>query len=297
MKKISFVIISYNRPKETIEAIKNIYFDLYKLEDYEYDLIVINNGSTVSYKDVEEYIKNNNIFLQYIDSPKNLGVSGGRNLGLKHVQGEYVAFMDDDAEYKMLDTPRLIVDKFTLYPDVGIIGFAVHNFFSHEEDLPVKDKNKLKENEFYNNLFWGGAFVMKTSLFKTIGGFDDGFFYGMEEYDYAYRTMDHGCKILFTKEIVVLHKVSPYGRETNTTKFRRSFINKTIIAYRYLPMIYVFSHFFMWSIYLLKKTGFNLFNWFSAVRELFKKIKNEKRHPISPSTLAYIRSVSGRLWY
>lgn len=297
MKIISFIIISFNRPKETVESIKNIYFDLNKTDGYEYDLIVINNGSNVAYDEVDNYIKENNLKLQYINSSKNLGVSGGRNLGLSYVRGEYVAFIDDDAEFKMLDTPSLIVEKFKKYPDAGIIGFAVHNYFSGEEDLPVKDKKKLKQNEFYNNLFWGGAFVMKTNVYRTIGGFDDSFFYGMEEYDYAYRTMDKGFKILFTKEIVVLHKVSPYGREKNIVKFRRSLINKTIIAYRFLPIEYVFTHYCMWSLYFLRKSGFNVINWLSATAELLKKIKKEKRRPIGKSTLSYIHTVKGRLWY
>jgi GT2 family glycosyltransferase len=61
----------------------------------------------VSYDDVEDYIKENNINLQYIKSTKNLGVSGGRNLGLNYAKGEFVAFMDDDAEFK-IDSIQLL---------------------------------------------------------------------------------------------------------------------------------------------------------------------------------------------
>jgi GT2 family glycosyltransferase len=294
---ISIIIISYNRPVETIASIRNVLLELDELPGFEKELIVINNGSTVDYSDVVSYIKDNNLVLNYVDNPENLGVSAGRNLGITHAHGRYVIFMDDDAVFQKTNVLAEVHDKFTKDPDAGIIGFGVYNFFTGEQDHPVKDQKKLSENEFYNNIFWGCGFVVRKAVFDQIGPFDGRFFYGMEEYDLCYRAMDKGHKVLFTKDIAVLHKVSTSGRERNTAKFSRMFINKNLIAYRYLGGYYRFTHFFMWSAFLIIRSGFNLVNYFRAVKKLREAIKGDKRTPISKETVNYIKSVSGRLTY
>ncbi len=297
METISFIIISYNRPAETVESIRNVMSEIEKVPGYLFDLIVINNGSTVDYKEVEEFIQTEQLQLNYINSPENLGVSRGRNLGIKNAKGKYVVFIDDDAIFKTLDAPKTIVDKFEQYPDTGIIAFGIHNYYTGIEDHPVKDKVLLQQQEFYNNLFWGCGFVVKKEVFDLIGDFDASFFYGMEEYDLAYRTIDAGYKILFTKNVIVLHKVSPKGRETNIVKFSRQFVNKTIIAYRFLPYRFVVSHFIMWSAYFIVKSRCNLFKWVTSCYELFSRMVKEKRTPISKDSLAYLKKVNARLTF
>lgn len=292
---ISIIIISYNRPVETIESIQNVLMELDELPGFTKELIVINNGSTVDYSEVEKFIKDNNLTLNYVDNPENLGVSAGRNLGITHAHGRYVIFMDDDAVFEKRDVLAQVHQKFEDKPEVGIIGFGVYNFFTGEQDHPVKNQKKLSENEFYNNIFWGCGFVVRKAVFDEIGPFDGRFFYGMEEYDLCYRAMDKGHKVLFTKDIAVLHKVSTSGREKNTAKYTRMFINKNLIAYRYLGAYYRLTHFIMWSGFLLRGSGFNLINYFSAIGKLRKAIKGDQRRPISQETIAYIKSVSGRL--
>lgn len=297
MSKMSFVVLSYNRPIETVEVIQNIIYDLQDVEGIEKEVIVINNGSSVSYTEVTNFIQENNLDLKYIDHPENLGVSGGRNLGVQHATGEYLIFIDDDAVFKETDIIEKIASKFAQYESLGIIGFGIYNFYTNEIDHPVKKKAKLKEIEFYNNIFWGGAFVVLKKVLDEVGSFDDRFFYGMEEYDLAYRAINHKYKILFTSEISILHKVSPSGREKNSIKYYRMFVNKCLIAYRYLPLHYVFSHIFMWSGFLLLKSRGNILLFFKAIQSLTKEIRKGKRTTISKDAIQYIKSVSGRLTY
>ncbi len=296
MEKISFVILSYNRPTETIEAMQNILFDLQDLEGFQKEIVVVNNGSTVSYSPVTEFIQTQEL-VKYIDHPVNLGVSGGRNLGIKNATGKYLIFLDDDAIFKEKDILDTVHSHFSKDQTLGIIAFALYNFYTNESDHPVKKKKKLKEDEFYNNIFWGGACVIHRKVFEEAGVLDEQFFYGMEEYDLAYRMLDKKYKILFTKKVSVLHKVSPAGRERNDVKYLRMFANKCLIAYRYLPWFYVVSHILAWSAYLLFKTRMNLAVFFKAYKTLYLKIQNTQRTPIAKETLQYIKSVSGRLVY
>ena len=299
MDKISIVIISYNRPSVTIETLKNILYEVDDVPNFEKEIILINNGSTVDYAEVENFLAKENATINYIDNPDNLGVSGGRNIGIKAATGKYISFIDDDAVFKNRDSLKMIHQKFTEYADqnIGVIGFCIENFYSGEPDYPVKNQSKLVEDEFLNNIFWGGGSVFRKEVFEKSGEFDASFFYGMEEYDLGYRIIDKGYKILFTKNITVLHKVSPDGRETNLVKISRFFKNKSIVAYRYLPWPYVISHILIWSVYLLFKSKGNIFLLFRNWSSLYKAIKVNQGTPISNEAISYVKSVSGRLIY
>lgn len=296
-KKITIIIISYNRAQKTLESIHNVLFEVDDIDGFEKELIVINNGSSTNYAEVEKYVKECEVPINYIDNGENLGVSGGRNLGLKSATGDYVFFIDDDAVFEKPDVFSVVHDRFSNNQNLAVIGFAVVNFYNGEKDYPVKDKSRWVEDEFFNNVFWGGACAIRRSVFDEIGTFDTSFFYGMEEYDFAYRAMNKDFKILFTKRVVVLHKVEPAGRETDLVKFSRLFVNKCIVAYRYLPMKFLLTHIFMWSIFLIVKSKGNLVNYIKSLKTYFTKTKTNNRTVISKSALKYIKSVSGRLSY
>jgi GT2 family glycosyltransferase len=119
----------------------------------------------------------------------------------------------------------------------------------------------------------------------------------MEEYDLSYRILEAGYSIVYSDKIVMLHKESPHGRTTKKEKLRMMWINKSKVAYRYLPIKYFRSTSVMWSLQYLRKTGFDLKGFFSGWKEIKKIRKNEKRTPISKSTLKYLEKVKARLWY
>ena len=298
----TFMIISFNRPKETVEVVQNI-LELENVEGFSKEIMVINNGSDKSYKEFEDYLDSldevSRAMVVYIDHHENTGVAGGRNLGISKASGEYIFSIDDDAEFEQLDVLPFTLKKFEEYKDdnVKLIGFTVKNYYDGSLDLPVKDKSKAQEKEFLNNLFWGGAHVIKKDVFDKVGVYSEEFFYGMEEYDLAYKTMDAGYRILFTSSINVLHKVSPEGREPERTKFRRMLENKVLVAYKYLPKRYVISHLLMWSIFYLVKSKGHITGFLKIFTSLRSRSKTTDRNPISRDTLRYIKSVKGRVWY
>jgi len=298
----SFLIISYNRPKETVEAVQNV-LSLHIPSGWEIDICVLNNGSTLTYEIFEAYLKGLPVEalqkVQYINHAVNLGVAGGRNLLFGHAKGEYLLSMDDDSEIKEPEAIAVLLSKFEQYKghNIGLVGFSVHNYFTGEIDNPVKDKEREKQGEFLNNIFWGGAHVVKREVLESVGPYQEDFFYGMEEYDLAYKLMDAGYRILFTNKVTLLHKVSPLGREGDVVKWGRLFVNKTLIAWKYLPMIYVLTHFVMWSAYFLAKSKMNLGSYFQLLTQLRQKISHTPRVVIKEETLNYIRHVKGRLTY
>jgi GT2 family glycosyltransferase len=302
MRIFSFLIISYNRPQETVEAVQNV-LTLRIPDGWEIDICVLNNGSTMPYDIFDDYWAelddDAKSKLQYIQHNQNLGVAGGRNLLFGYAKGEYLLSMDDDSEIAEPDAIEILLDKFEQYnkDNVGLVGFSVKNYFTGEIDNPVKNKEREKQGEFLNNIFWGGAHVVKRDLIAQVGPYQDDFFYGMEEYDLAYKLMDAGYRILFTNKVTLLHKVSPEGREGNIVKWGRLFVNKSLISYKYLPYHYFITHFIMWSAYFLVRSKGGFRTYFQLLGQLKGKLSATQRRPINRSTLAYIRSVKGRLTY
>lgn len=89
MPKVSVVIPAYNAMSylpETVASVLNQTF-----EDYE--VIVVNDGSKDDIKIWIAQLADTRIKLI---SQENQGLSGARNTGIAHAQGEYVAFLDAD---------------------------------------------------------------------------------------------------------------------------------------------------------------------------------------------------------
>jgi len=279
-KVISIIVISYNRQKSCFETILNVQ-QLETPEGYFKQIVVINNGSDESYNVIK------NLHIDYFRSTKNLGVSGGRNLGISKSVGNYIVFIDDDAIFKYEDSLVYLIHKFK---QADVVGFAVWDYYANKWDLPVKNKERRKCDEFYNNVFWGGAVAFKRSVFDKIGMFDESFFYGMEEYDLSYKAIQAGFKIYFTRNIVVIHKHKISGKY-NIKKYKGMFENKCLVAWRYLPFRYFVSHLIFWGGFLLVRSK-SFIHLFDSMYRLFKKLN--KRKVIDTK---YIKSVSGRLNY
>lgn len=299
----SFIVISYNRPQDTLNVCQNI-LDLFSVTGYNKEIIIINNGSSDDYTAFENYLKQlspeERALINYIDSESNLGVAGGRNLGIEQSTGDYLVFIDDDALFNQRNTLQLVLNRFEKYEDseqVKIIAFLEHRVHEKKDYPSTKSKTLAKEEEFFTNYFIGCGHCIKREVFDEVGLYDASFFYGVEEYDLAYKVLDAGYRILYTSKISVNHFLNAAGRESNKQKMERMFLNKMVVAQKYLPKKYVRSHFWGWSWYYLKNTGFN----FWELLKLWFKWKKEKskvnRKELKPSTVQYIKKVEGRLRY
>lgn len=303
MKPLSFVIITYNRPADTLELLQNI-SELNGAKELLQDVILVNNASSEDYTAVKKF-HHPHLPLQYIDSPENLGVTKGRNFALQFAKGEIIIFLDDDAILQNADALENVVAAFNKpgYKNrpVGIVSFKVlyYNTLQMQVNaLPHKQFDLFKDKkEFFTYYFAGGAHAIKKTILDEVGQLPPEFFYGMEEYDLSYRILDNGYSIIYDNSIVMLHKESPLGRKPKSEKVRMMWVNKTKVAFRYLPKKYFYSTAIMWSLEYLKKTGFDIKGWFKGWQQIFEISSNEKRTKIKSRTLDYLHEVNARLWY
>lgn len=304
MKPLSFIIITYNRSADMLELLKNI-SQLDKAPELLQEVIVVNNASTVDYREVKEYINNTQqLPFRYYDAPENLGVARGRNYAIQKATGPILIMLDDDAVLQNRDCLVNLVKEFeapaTERP-LAIVSFKILYYDTLQmqvNGLPHKRYNEYKDKSFFHTYYYaGGAHAIRKDVIGKLGSYPDDFFYGMEEYDLSYRILDAGYSIVYSDKIVMLHKESPLGRKPKKEKLREMWVNKSKVAYRYLPKRYYYSTSFMWSLQYLKVTGFDLKGFFKGWREALRIPKTQQRTPISQETLAYLRKVQARLWY
>lgn len=298
------MIITYNRPDDMHALLKNI-AQLDDVEGLLEEVIVVNNASTVDYSNVEHFIQSNpQLNINYIVANENLGVTKGRNFAIEKSRAPILILIDDDVEIENRDCLRNIVTAFeaesTSRPK-AIVSFKVLYYDTRKMQknaLPHKRYNAFKNKRFFETYFYaGGAHAVKRSVLEEVGRYPEGFFYGMEEYDLSYRILDAGYSIVYSDSIVMLHKESPLGRKPKADKLRMMWVNKTKVAWRYLPAIYFYSTAAMWSLQYLRVTGFHLKGFWRGWKEIAAIRKQERPRRIKPATLQYIKTLKARLWY
>lgn len=304
INKISIIIISYNRPADALELLQNI-TTLKQTAELLQEVILINNNSSVSYQDVEAYISQHNIYpFKYISSPENLGVSRGRNLGISLATASILFFLDDDA---LLDDAGALQQIHTAFSATykerapGILSFRVLYHENRQWQInafPHKHFKAYSHLQAFDTYYYVGcAHAIKKEVFEKAGMLPVDFFYGMEEYDLSYRTIEAGFSIQYNSGVTVLHKESPHGRQPKPEKLKGMWINKSKVAWRYLPKKYFYSTAGMWGLLFLLKTGFNIRLFISGLKALSAIPGAEPRKPLSEKAMQYIRSTNPRLWY
>jgi glycosyltransferase involved in cell wall biosynthesis len=89
---ISIIMPTYNRADFILNSIRGVLNQSF--EDFE--LIIVNDGSTDGTEGIIESVKDKRI--RYF-SQKNMGVAAARNLGLEKAQGKWISFCDSDDVY------------------------------------------------------------------------------------------------------------------------------------------------------------------------------------------------------
>jgi GT2 family glycosyltransferase len=304
-KRIAIVIITYNRPGDALELAQNI-SRLQDVSTLVSEVIFVNNKSTVSYAGLEQFIQEHpEIPFRYYITPENLGVARGRNFAIQQSTAPVMLFLDDDALFENSDALRQLQQIFNEADDAGqstgIVSFKVYYYDTYELQqtaFPHKQFEQRKHlHHFQTGYFVGCAHAIRREVFDKTGYYPTDFFYGMEEYDLSYRAIAAGFDIVYDDRVVILHKESPMGRLPNRDKLQGMWVNKSKVAWKFLPAWYFFTTAFMWSFEYLRKSGYHLPGWLKGWKEIMRVPSTEKRMPIDKSGLAYLKKVQARLWY
>ena len=144
MKKISIVIPMYNEEAVAKECYKRITSVLLELTNYDYEIVIVDDGSKDKTLEVIEEIAENDKKLRVISFSRNFGHQAAVTAGLKETTGDAVVIIDAD----MQDPPELIKDMVDLWEDGNEVVYAVRSKRKGESIFKV-----LSAKMFYKVLY------------------------------------------------------------------------------------------------------------------------------------------------
>ena len=171
--KLSIVIPLYNKEKYIDRCIESLLNQ--DLAPSEYEIIVINDGSTdTSYSIAEEFAKTNENVHLY--SQENKGLSVTRNRGMELAKGDYIYFLDAD-DYIASDVIKNLVEL-SAENDLDILGFK--SIYVSDELVTESSTRNLQHNSMqvmdgitligergYRNEVWW--YILKRSFLLETG--------------------------------------------------------------------------------------------------------------------------------
>jgi len=217
------------------------------------EIIIADNGSTDNslLVLVDEFPEIKTIVLD-----KNYGYAGGYNLALQQIDAEYFVLLNSDVEVTG-NWLNPLIDYLDANPDTAacqpkVRSFACRDKFEHAGaaggfidmlGYPFCRGRVLGVTETdagqYDNIceiFWatGACFVIRSAIFRKMGGFDADFFAHMEEIDLCWRIKSRGYKIVCIPESVIFHVGGGALKMESPYKTYLNFRNNNLMLYKNL---------------------------------------------------------------
>lgn len=149
MKKVSVIVPMYCEEKVAEECYMRVKNVLESLKDYEYEIIIVNDGSKDKTLEILERIAINDFKVKVISFSRNFGHQAAVTAGLKEATGDAVAIIDADLQ----DPPELIKDMIELWEQGNDVIYG---------------KRKKRDGEPAFKLFTAKMFYKTLNLLSNI---------------------------------------------------------------------------------------------------------------------------------
>jgi GT2 family glycosyltransferase len=205
---VDVVILSLNRAELTVACVESVL----EQENITPHLFIIDQGSEESQLSFLKKFTENISSILLIELNNNLGVPGGRNLGMKKGKSDYIVCIDNDAEFESPYEVGRAIAELQKDSSEAVLGFKIVNYFSNELDITSWSYPKTmlpRQNEvFKTTRFCGAGHAIRRSALELTEYYDESLFFYWEEVDLSYQLINLGFEILYYPPVVIRHKVS-----------------------------------------------------------------------------------------
>ncbi|MBI4525720.1 MAG: glycoside hydrolase family 99-like domain-containing protein [Deltaproteobacteria bacterium] len=213
---ISIIIPVYNNERLTLECLASI---ARNTRGCSYEIIVIDDGSGERTQEILARVKN----ITHLRNQQNLGFLRTCNRAAERARGEFVVFLNNDAQV-LEGWLVALVKTFSNYSNVGAVGpkvlfpdgrlqeagvcldpGATSRLVGLFDDPELPKYNRLREVDYVS----GCCLILPTRLFREMGGFDQAFAPAYcEDVDLCFGLRSRGYRILYNPRAVVVHHLS-----------------------------------------------------------------------------------------
>ena len=143
MKKLSVIVPMYCEEAVIGECYKRLTNIMKKIDNYNYEIIVVNDGSKDNTLEILEEIAQKDKNVKVISFSRNFGHQAAVTAGLKNVTGDAIVIIDADLQ----DPPELIPDMLKLWEEGNEVIYAKRKTRKGESAFKL-----LTAKMFYNTL-------------------------------------------------------------------------------------------------------------------------------------------------
>jgi glycosyltransferase involved in cell wall biosynthesis len=233
MMDVSAVVPTYEREDKLKRALESISDQTYT----DIELIVVDDNPSQEYRDkvenaVQEISEETDFPVRRILNDDGQGVSSARNLGIRKAEGRYIAFLDDDDEWKPEKIEKQ-AEKIKEEEGVKAVYTASEMYDEGEvKDIvrktPGLDLDSLLERDRIGS---PSKVMIEKEWLEKIGGFDEDI-PSAEDWDLWIRLMKQGCNFAYIDEPLTRYhqsddskssqfEIATEGREKITEKHSR----------------------------------------------------------------------------
>nr|WP_262889035.1 glycosyltransferase family A protein [Nonlabens sp. Ci31] len=214
----------YNKAAAVLQAVNSVLSQEYT----DFDLLIINDGSTDQSLELVEHLKNERILIK---SQENQGVSATRNRALQFAREnnyDSIAFLDAD-DYWKPNHLSLLTHLFTKFPEAQAVA-SNYSLKRSRKTLETKWSHFKNENEqllehffehnFLNSIFTCSTLMIKTEAIEKVGLFNERLTH-FEDIDWFIR-LGINLKITFSFQVTTIIDEAADNRSDQTDMKNRS---------------------------------------------------------------------------
>ena len=253
--QVTAVIVTYNSLGHINAALNALWMGH---ESGILDCVVVDNASADG---TANFVAASHPWVTLIRGERNLGFGRGCNLGFKQVYTPYVLIHNPDAalEHQALQT---MVDFMTSRPQAGIVAPAIiegeHSLqaaglmttptsilrraFGLGNTMPQQQRIIPGAPPFATSWVCGAMMLIRSELYRRLGGFDPRFFLYFEETDLCRRAVREGAEIWAVGEAVARHLGGACAKSTG-----KSMESSCISEHFYRSRFYYLVRHFGWT--------------------------------------------------
>lgn len=216
---LSFITVCYNGLDDTCELIESLARTVHSVS---YEIIVVDNASR---ENEAALLQARYPAIKTIRSERNLGFSGGNNLGFEQAEGKYLFLINNDT-YLEADGLHSLVERLESHPRIGAVSPKIR--FAHPprriqfagytplstislRNEPVgcgAEDTATFDTPHPTPYLHGAAMLVKREVIERVGAMPEIYFLYYEELDWCTQMTRAGYELWYEPRCTVFHKES-----------------------------------------------------------------------------------------
>jgi GT2 family glycosyltransferase len=234
---VSAVVVNYRQPALLEACLRSLEPALERV-GVGSELVVVDNGSG---DESCELVRSRFASARLVSLPENLGFPAAVNHGMRHSSGGWILLLNNDTTLEPQAVEAMLAAargsdrvgsvaaqmRFAEHPGViNSAGIEVDRLGASAERFvgrPVEDSEREPVEVFGAH---GGAGLFRREMLEEIGGFDDSFFFALDDVDVAWRARMRGWRCVYAPRAVVYHHNAATVRHRTPIKYYQVGLNR-----------------------------------------------------------------------